>query len=114
MRMDKNIQMPNGLRKALFRAIRSPDKRAHFFTGLISLGILAPSLGLGWGILACSLVWLAKELIYDGLMGMGTVDALDFVASLLGILSGAIIILLVRWWRSYRSQSKKDIEIERR
>jgi len=82
------------------------DKYYHFLFGILSVILLSLFFGVGWVILIASVGWLAKEIVWDGLLGMGTVDAWDFFASLLGIMIGAIIILGIEVYKNWKK--KKD------
>lgn len=84
------------------------DKYYHFLFGIASVIILYFFLGLGWAILLSSAGWLIKELVYDGLLGYGTVDAWDFVASMVGILVGVIIIISRMIYINHKKKQEGD------
>ena len=72
------------------------DKQKHFLAGL-ALSLLA-------GLLFCPIVGLAtaavvgalKEIIWDWLLKKGTPEFLDFVATVLGGVLGAVILHAAR------------------
>ncbi len=72
------------------------DKQKHLLAGL-ALSILA---GLfvcpTWGLLTAVVVGALKEIIWDWWLGRGTPEFLDFVATVLGGVLGAVILHAAR------------------
>ncbi len=72
------------------------DKQKHLLAGL------ALSLAMGlfvyptWGLITAAVVGALKEIIWDWLLKKGTPEFLDFVATVLGGVLGAVILHAAR------------------
>tara|TARA_R110002124_G_scaffold278761_1_gene450904 strand:- start:73 stop:324 length:252 start_codon:yes stop_codon:yes gene_type:complete len=64
----------------------SKDKLLHFFSGTVLLALLLSAFSplLSYGILV--FIATGKELIYDGYLGKGNMEVLDFVYTIFPIL----------------------------
>lgn len=86
-----------------------PDKAQHWFYGSLIgsivtiLVLLAHSIAIPYypeiqaflGIIVVAIVAAAKEQIYDKLMGMGTPEIMDFVATLGGGLTVSVPLMVM-------------------
>ena len=61
------------------------DKVGHFIAGVIIAIVVTLVTGNAqWGLVASIVAGIGKEAVWDGLMGRGTVEVLDAVATIAG------------------------------
>lgn len=68
------------------------DKIGHFIAGVLIAIIVTLFTGNAqWGFVASIVAGIGKEAVWDGLMGRGTVEVLDAVATI----AGGVVVYLV-------------------
>lgn len=77
----------------LAEAAKQPDKRKHFYVGLVIALVVGVLFGALVGFVAGSLAGAIKEW-WDS-KGHGTVELMDFIFTMIGALCGALVALIV-------------------
>ena len=70
------------------------DKANHLIYGLLMFMVMTPFTGALLAVLAVAIIGALKEIIHDKLMGKGTPDFWDFVATAAGGILGFICTFL--------------------
>lgn len=77
----------------LAEAAKQPDKRKHFYVGFVIALVVGVLFGALVGFVAGSLAGAIKEW-WDS-KGHGTVELMDFIFTMIGVLCGALVALIV-------------------
>ena len=70
------------------------DYLLHFAFSAVIVFTLAPFVGLWVAVTVSAIIGMLKELIHDHLLGLGQLEAGDFVANGVGIVYAVAVILL--------------------
>ena len=74
------------------------DGLAHILVSLVLCGVLGAFVPL-WAAVGITLaIGIAKELVWDLLLGKGTAEWRDMVSDAAGVLLGVLIIILYALW----------------
>lgn len=71
------------------------DKHDHAVYSFAAVMLAAFLMPPGWAALLVLAAGIGKEVIHDGLQGLGTAEWGDMVANTLGVL---VALLLLGWW----------------
>ncbi len=72
------------------------DKKLHIYAGLALSLVAGLFVSPHWGLIVAATVGALKEIIWDWLLKKGTPELLDFVATVLGGVLGAVILHAAR------------------
>lgn len=73
------------------------DKQLHFLAGAAIAALFIFCAGPVWSLIAAAAAGAAKEVVWDGWMGRGTVELADFVWTVAGAVP---FILLMGVWNA--------------